>query len=193
MRSTINSLFLFIACLLACAVTATAQISFDKPENTKPLPMPYTLTASRDQILDTAREVLKQCRIPYEEKVKSILPVGDKLVTKPIVFAQGVNARTNLAHYSNPPANDVRAWTGGRVWLEIIALPLDEKRSQLQIVGHFQGRIAGIMQGGREEWVDSPSNGRLEDEVLRGLAGKLLGIDLSIDRDGRRRLLDCEY
>ncbi len=131
-------------------------------------------------MLDAAREILKSCKIPYEEKVERVLPVGDKLVTGYIVFTKGVNARTDLAHYSDPSAGNLHTWTAGRVYLEIIALPLDAKRSQISIVAHFQGRTGGIMTGGKEEWVDIPSNRSLEDEVLRGLAGKILGLDLSI-------------
>lgn len=182
-----------LALLICWPIAAQAQLELDKPKNTKPLPSPYTITATRPRILDTAREILTHCKIPYQNESKSILPAGDKLVTENIIFTTGVNARTDLAHYSNPPVNELRAWTAGRVWLEIIALPLDVKRSQIQIVAHVQGRSGGITNSGEEEWIDCPSNGRLEDEVLRGLAGKILGIDLSIDRNGRRRILNCEY
>ena len=180
--------------LLICwPIAAQAQLELDKPKNTKPLPQPYTITVTRDRILDTAREILTSCNFPFESETKPLLPAGDKLVTKTIVFTTGVNSQTNLAHYSNPPVNDVRAWTAGRVWLEVIALPLDANRSQIQIAAHVQGRTGGVIGGGEEKWVDCPSNGRLEDEMLRGLAGKILGIDLSIDHNGRRRILNCEY
>ncbi len=187
------SLCLISAYLFCWPGITQAQITFDKPEKYKPLPTPFTINATRGQILDTARGVLKFCKIPFEEKTEPVLPVGDKLVTRYIVFTEGVNTRTDLAHYSNPHATDVHTWTAGRVSLEIIALPLDEERSQIQIVAHFQGRTGGITSSGKERWIDSPSNGRLEDEVLRGLAGKILGIDLSIDGDRRRRILSCEY
>lgn len=189
----LRRVWLIFACLICWSVTTPAQIEFDKPKNKEPLPTPYTINATRDQVLDAARALLKSCKISYQEKVERVLPVGDKLVTRYINFAKGVNTRTDLAHYANLPAGDVHAWTAGRVFLEIIALPLDAKRSQISIGAHFQGRTAGIMTGGKEEWVDVPSNRRLEDEVLRGLTGKILGLDLSIDGDGRRRLLNCEY
>ena len=189
----LRSFCLALVCLICWSVATPAQIEFDKPKNKKPLPTPFTINATRDEILDAARAIFKSCKIPYEEMVERVLPVGDKLVTKHIVFTKGVNTRTDLAHYAELPAGDLHAWTAGRVYLEIIALPLAAKRSQISIVAHFQGRTAGIMTGGKEEWVAHPSNRRLEDEVLRGLAGKLLGLDLSIDGDGRRRMLDCEY
>jgi hypothetical protein len=44
-----------------------------------------------------------------------------------------------------------------------------------------------------ERWIDGVSNGTLEDEVLRGMAGKALGIDLSVKGKGKRQILNCEY
>jgi hypothetical protein len=188
-----SGVHLIIVCWACWASAVAAQIEFDKPKK-EPLPTPYTVNATRERILKTARAVLRFCKIPYAAKVERVLPVGDRLTTKYVVFTKGVNAGTDLAHYSDPPASDARAWTAGRVRLEIVVLPLDERRSQLQVVAHFQGLSADVAGGGaRERWVDSPSNGRLEDEVLRGLAGKILGVDLSVDGQGRRRILDCEY
>jgi hypothetical protein len=186
-------LCLIFAYLFGWSVTTQAQIDFDKSENRRPLPIPYTIEASREEILGTAGEILKSCKIPYAKEIKRSPPVEDRLITQYIIFTRGVNARTDLAHYSNPPARDVSALTAGRVSLEIIALPVDHELSQISIIAHFQGHTGGITSGGEGKWVDCPSNGRLEDELLRGLAGKMLGIDLSIDGDGRRRILDCEY
>lgn len=183
---------LALICLLGAPLVALAQFTFDKPKNTKPLPMPYTISASRNQIIGAARQVLGECKIPFEAKTEGGRHVEDSLVTKPLVFTSAVNSRTDLEHYSTPPAEEVHAWTAGRAWVEIIALPLAAKRSQIQIVAHIQGRIGGVA-GEAERWVDCSSNGLLEDEVLRGIAGKILGIDLSIDQNGSRRFLRCEY
>ena len=89
------------------------------------------------------------------------------------------------------PAGDIRNWSQGRYVLEIIAVPVDQKRSQLQINATIQGRVAD--PNGSLKWVDGKSNGRLEDEVLRGMAGKTLGVDLTIKGKTQRRLLNCEY
>jgi hypothetical protein len=185
---------LLLICLFGCSVVSEAQIVFDRPKPVEPLPSPYTINTTREQILQAATEVLKSCQFPFNEKVERVAPIGDKLVTGPIVFAKGVNSRTDLEHYTNPLASDARSWRAGRVSLEIVALPLDEKRSQMQIIAHFQGLSADVSGGGaNEKWIDVPSNGILEDEVMRGLAGKILGIDLSVKRDGRRRILSCEF
>jgi len=180
-----------LACLVCWPAAARGQIEFDRPKDTLPLPTPYTIAATRARIMETGREILTTCDIPFESETQSAPTVRDRLVTKNVVFTRGVNVRTDLEYYSDPPADDVRVWTEGRVRLEIIALPLDAERSQIQIVAHVQGRPGGVT--GEAAWVDCPSKGRLEDEVLRGLAGKILGIDLSVDRNGRRRLLNCEY
>lgn len=194
--SSMSFILVCLCGLLATASdTARAQIELDKPKNTKPLPSPYTIAASREQIISTAREVLRACHIPFEDQSRREAPIEDKLVTDYLPYADGVTARTDLAHYATLPRGaETRAWTAGRVRLEIRALPLDDKRSQIVVEAFPQGRAAPVVGRDRDgQWVDLASNGRLEDEVVRGLAGRILGIDLSIDRDGRRRILNCEY
>ena len=75
------------------------------------------------------------------------------------------------------PAGEVRNWQQGRWRLEVIALPLDEKRSQLSVGAQIEGKV--IEASGGAQWVQGQSNGLLEDETL-GLAGRILGIDLSV-------------
>ncbi|MFN7945134.1 MAG: hypothetical protein U0Z53_07265 [Blastocatellia bacterium] len=196
----LNATRLTTGCLALCWLTmvlstAQAQIEWDKPENTKPLPSPYTIAASRPQIISTARQILNSCGISYQDQSRRIEPIEDKLLTGWMKYADGVTSRTDLAHYANlPRAEETRAWVEGRVRIAIRALPLDEHRSQIVIEAFPQGRAAPIVGPDRSaRWIDLESNGRLEDEVLRGLAGKILGLDLSIDHNGRRRILKCEY
>jgi hypothetical protein len=186
-------LHVFFSTLMAAiclSVTAQAQIQFDRPKTEPPLDNPYTMSAPREQILDNVREVLRACGIKIDE-VKS-KPREGKLVTLPIVYSRGVTTRTDLEYLAEMPASDVRNWTQGRYFLEITALPLDQQRSQLFVSGHIQGRVAEVTGVG--EWIEGQSNGRLEDEVLRGLVSKILGIDLSIKKGSNpRRILNCEY
>ena len=56
-----------------------------------------------------------------------------------------MTARSDLEYLSNPPASDVRNWIQGRYWLEINALPVDGKRSQIQVTAYIQGRISGSL------------------------------------------------
>lgn len=181
----------FVLLLVVCsAAAAQAQIQFDRPKIEPPLDNPYTMSVAREKILETAREVLKACAIPLDEELSK--PSEGKLVTKPIIFSKGVTTKTDLEYLATLPADDVRNWRQGRYALEITALPLDQKRSQLFIAAHIQGRLADALDSNR--WIEGQSNGRLEDEVLRGLAGKILGIDLSVKTgNNTRRILNCEY
>ncbi|MBI1763251.1 MAG: hypothetical protein HYR56_17645 [Acidobacteria bacterium] len=182
----------FVLALFALALTAQmahAQFTFDKPKTEPPLPNPYTMSVLREPILDAARDVLKSCAIPIDEELSKANP--GKLVTKPVVYSRGVTVRTDLEYLADMPASAVRNWSQARYALEIIALPVDQKKSQLQVNAIIQGRA--VDADGSLKWVEGKSNGRLEDEFIRGLAGKILGIDLSIKGKSQRRLLNCEY
>lgn len=181
----------FALLLVICAAASTqAQIQLDRPKTEPPLNNPYTMSVPREQILETVREVLKTCAISLDEELSK--PSEGKLITKPIVFTKGVTTKTDLEYLATLPADDVRNWRQGRYTLEISALPLDQKRSQLFIAAHIQGRLADALDNNK--WIEGQSNGRLEDEVLRGLAGKILGIDLSLKTGSNtRRILNCEY
>lgn len=176
--------------VLFLGVVAQAQIQFDRPKTESPLPNPYTMGVAREQILQTTRDVLKSCGIMLDNEKSR--PAEGRLVTQPIVFSRGVTTRNNLEYLATMPASDVRNWTQGRYFLEITALPLDQKRSQLFVGAHIEGRYAEA--AGTMVWVEGQSNGRIEDEVLRGLAGKILGIDLGLKTAANeRRILNCTY
>lgn len=188
MRIKLGPLVLALACLTFISAAAQAQIVFDRPKTEPPLDNPYTLNVSRDEIIKGVSEALKSCNIQMDGE-KTRLQEG-RFYTQFVVFTKGVNVRTDLEHYSTPSAIEARNWLRGRAALEISILPLDAKRSQLRVVAHIQGQVAE-MTGSR--WIDTQSNGMMEDEVLRGLAGKILGIDLALKKGTPRRLLGCEY
>lgn len=182
------SLF-FVACL---SLDARAQLQFDRPKSEPPLDNPYTISAPREQILQTVQEVFKTCAIQIDDALSN--PNEGKIVTKPVIFTRGVTAKADLEHLATIPAGDVRNWQQGRFQLEITALPLDGKRSQLLVNARIEGKIADAASG--SQWIGAQSNGSLEDQILRGLAGKILGIDLNVKvSSGRpaRRILSCEY
>lgn len=173
-------------------ITAYAQLTFDRPKTEPPLDNPYTISLPREKILEGVKEVLKTCSIPIDDNLSK--PSEGKIVTKPVSFSKGVTTKSDLEYLSTLPAGDVRNWVQGRYSLEITALPLDQTRSQLLVGANIQGRISDVLNPNK--WIDCQSNGRLEDEVLRGMAGKILGIDLSMkNSSGRssRRILNCEY
>lgn len=183
---------LAVAFLTVSATSASAQFTFDKPKTEPPLENPYTMSVPREKILETIRDVLKTCSLQIDETLSK--PNEGKIVTKSVSFSKGVTTKSDLEYLATLPAGDVRNWVQGRYALEITALPLDEKRSQLAIVANIQGRVADVLNPNK--WIDCQSNGRLEDDVLRGLAGKILGLDLSLKTSsGRsnRRILTCEY
>ncbi len=174
--------------LLCFTSTASAQIEFDRPKTEGPLANPYTLGAKREDIIKAALELFKACAIPLDDAGTKL--ADGKIVTKPVVFTKGVTANSDLEHLATMPASDVRNWLQGRYSLEITSLPVDQAKAQIMISARIQGRLAGV--GIDQRWVEGVSNGSLEDEVLRGLAGKILGIDLSLKK-GQRRILSCEY
>ena len=185
-----SSAVIFAFLLLTCwSSMAQAQITFDRPKSEGQLPNPYTMGAKRDDILKTAREVLKACSIPIDEEASRASE--GRIVTRDVVFTKGVTAKSDLEHLATLPSSQVRNWLQGRFHLEVTSLALDQNRSQLQISARIQGRMAGVLES--ERWIDGVSNGTLEDEVLRGMAGKTLGIDLSIKGKGKRQILNCEY
>jgi len=191
------NLKLFYICLslffIACwSLDARAQIQLDRPKTEPPLDNPYPIGVPREQILQTVQEVLKTCAIQIDDTLSK--PGEGKIFTKSVVFTRGVTAKADLEHLAKMPAGEVRNWQQGRWRLEITALPLDGKRSQLSVIAHIEGKLADA--SGVGQWVEGQSNGALEDEALRGLAGKILGIDLSVKvSSGRptRRIMNCEY
>jgi len=188
-RPRLFPFFLVLTLLFCWSIAVRAQIQLDRPKTEPPLENPFKMGVSREQILDITNQVLRSCSIPLDESLSK--PREGKLVTKPLVFTRGVTTQTDLEYLAKMPAGDVRNWTQGRYFLEITVSPIDGTRSQLFISAHIQGKFADVLTG--NQWIEGQSNGRLEDEILRGLAGKILGIDLSIKKNTRRQILNCEY
>jgi hypothetical protein len=185
---------ILLALITICSISVVcqAQIQIDRPKQEPPLDNPYTLGVSREQILESVREILKTCDIKLDEAASK--PREGKIVTLPVVFTKGITTRTDLEYLATLPADEVRNWTSGRFLLEITATPIDQKRTHLYVAARIDGRIADPFEGNK--WVSGLSNGRLEDEVLRGIASKVLGIDMSVKTSSQRpsrRILNCEY
>ena len=181
---------LLLAIFATGAEGVWAQLQLSRPKAEAALENPYPIGVPREKILEVVRSVLQECKIELQEE--RTRPTEGKLTTKPVVFSRGGTTRNNLEYFAAMPASDVRSWTQGRYFLEITALPLDQNRSQIFVAAHIEGRYADASTGA--QWAEGQSNGRLEDEVLRGLAGKILGIDLSRkSATTERRLLTCIY
>jgi hypothetical protein len=188
----LSSLFLALIGVCCLSIAGQAQIQIDRPKPEPPLDNPYTINLPREQILDSVRDILKTCDIKMDEVASK--PREGKLVTLPLVFTKGITTRTDLEYLASLPADEVRNWTAGRFLLEISVTPVDQKRSHIFVSARIDGRIADAFEGNK--WVTGQSNGRLEDEVLRGIASKILGIDMSVKTSSQRpsrRILNCEY
>jgi hypothetical protein len=176
--------------IILLAGDARAQLRFDKPKSEPPLDNPYPISVPREQVIQAATEILKVCSIPIDEEQSR--PAEGKLVTKNVVFSRGVTTKNDLEHLATMPAGEVRNWQQGRYSLEITSLPIDATKSQIMVTAHVQGKIADAL--GSNRWIDGQSTGILEDQVIRGLASKVLGIDLSVKTgDNKRRILGCEF
>lgn len=179
-------------CICFLSTISQAQIQIDRPKPEPPLDNPFNINLPRELILDSVRDILKTCDIKLDEAASK--PREGKMVTLPVVFSKGITTRTDLEYLATLPADEVRNWTAGRFVLEITVTPIDQKRSQLYVFARIDGRIADAFEGNK--WVACQSNGRVEDEVLRGIAGKVLGIDMSVKTSSQRpsrRILNCEY
>lgn len=189
-----NLRLLLLASISLCclSIVSQAQIQIDRPKPEPPVDNPYTINLPRENILDNVREIFKTCEIKLDELATK--PREGKLVTLPVVFTKGITTRTDLEYLAALPADEVRNWTAGRFLLEVSVTPIDQKRSQLFVFARIEGRVADSLEGNK--WVTAQSNGRLEDEVIRGIVGKTLGIDLSVKTSSQRptrRILNCEY
>jgi hypothetical protein len=186
-------LFFFTLIGVCClSIVGQAQIQINRPKPEPPLDNPFTINLPREQILESVREVLKACDIKLDEVASK--PREGKLVTLPVVFTKGITTRTDLEYLATLPADEVRNWTAGRFLLEISVTPIDQKRTHIFVAARIDGRIADTSEGNK--WVTGQSNGRLEDEALRGVASKVLGIDMSVKTSSQRpsrRILNCEY
>src|SRR6266508_6987176 len=127
---------LFITC---CWVHARARIQLDRPKTEPPLDNQYVIHAPREQIMQTVREVFKASAMEIDDTLSK--QNEGKIVTKSVVFTRGVTARADLDHLAKMPAGEVRNWQQGRWRLEVSALPLDDKRSQLSINAHIEGKV----------------------------------------------------
>lgn len=189
MKFKSRSLGVAFVILVGISTNAFAQFTFDKPKSEGQLKNPYTLGAKRENIVKAVDEILKACSFPVDTIASR--PIDGKIVTTNVIFTRGVTAQSDLEHLATLPSSQVRNWLQGRFILEITSLPLDQDHSQLQVSARLQGRMAGVAEG--ERWINGVSNGTLEDEVIRAIAGKVLGIDLSLYGKGKRRIANCEY
>lgn len=154
--------------VLTLATLAFPQWTFDRYKPPKPLPNPYTLQATREQLVTAVTQVMEENSFPIEIQVSK--PADGVIISKPIIFAKGINAKNDLAYFSDLPAKEVRDWTKGRVTYTVNIQPVDPTHSTIAIYA----KIEGYTQGGLgNEWIESSSKGLMEDKLMVEVLKKL--------------------
>ncbi len=151
---------------------ATGQISWGRGKERKPmLPNPYTFNVPRDTLLEAIKQVLSDRELVLDEKLSAEKP--GRLITKPVIFTRGaLTSGANLEFIARRPGGGNFTWVRGRYALQLEALPLDPQRTQLtvyaRIEGEYQTETGGV-------WVECPSKGIKENEILEAIIKHLNG------------------
>jgi hypothetical protein len=152
--------------------SASGQIQFDRPKSEKPLPNPSVMSASRDELLTITKQLLETREIPLDKEDCSPTNGECTLVSKPVIFIKGIQTRSQLEHYCEVPAANVRNWSRGRYVLRIQISPASTKTSQVGIYARFEGMSEGLTGS---QWVQLNSKGEFEDKLLRCIQDRLRG------------------
>jgi len=163
---------IILSILLLTALNAKAQIDFDKPKPVKPLPNPMILAAARDDLRNSAKQMLETRQLPLEKEDCNQLTGECVLVTKSVEFTRGITAKSQLQHYCEVPAADVRNWAKGRYSLRIQISPAGTATAQVGIYAKFEGETDDAVG---QSWVALDSKGVLEDGLLRCLEERVRG------------------
>lgn len=162
-----------LALLLTC-MTALAQIQFSKPKPVKPLPNPSVIAAPRDEVLSITKQMLETREIPLDKEDCNSTTGECTLLTKSVVFIKGIATKSQLEHYCETPAVDVRNWVRGRYVLRFQITPATPKSSQVGVYAKFEGMTNAVTGS---EWVPLTSKGELEDLMLRCIKDRVQGGD----------------
>lgn len=159
---------LSFAFVLTFASTILPQWTFDRYKPPKPLPNPYTVQATRDQLVSAISQVMEEKSIPSDNQESK--PEEGTIVSKAFIFSKGINAKNDLAYFAEVPAKEVREWTKGRIAYTINIQPVDPARSTIAVYARIEGYSQGVLG---TEWIECPSNGLMEDQLLRSVLDKL--------------------
>ncbi|MBI3652343.1 MAG: hypothetical protein HY231_15080 [Acidobacteria bacterium] len=158
----------------ALAATASAQIQFDRPKAEKPLPNPSIIAAQRDETVTATKQMLETREVSIDKEDCNQLTGECTIITKPVIFIKGITTRSQLEHYCEVPAANVKNWTKGRYVLRIQIAPASPKTAQVGIYAKFEGMTDGFSGN---EWVQLTSKGELEDKFLRCIKDRTTGGD----------------
>jgi hypothetical protein len=157
-------------------ITATGQIQFDRPKTEKPLPNPSIVNAPRDELITLIKQILETREVPIDRENCDPTKGECTLVSKPVIFIKGIQTKSQLEHYAEVPAANVRNWSRGRYVLSIQVSPATPNTAQIGVYAKFEGMSDGVIGN---EWVPLTSKGQLEDNLLRCIIDRIRGGDCS--------------
>ena len=172
-RLTAQTSRILIALLLV-GITAGAQIEFSRPKRIKPLPNPSIINSTRDEVVSMTKQLLETREIPLDKEDCSTTTGECTLISKPVVFIKGIATKSQLEHYCEMPAVEVRNWARGRYVLRFQISPATPKTSQVGVYARFEGMLNAVTGS---EWVPLTSKGELEDLMIRCIQDRLQGGD----------------
>jgi len=155
-------------------MTVLAQIEFKKPKPAKPLPNPYVVSSSRDDVLSLTKQMLETREIPLDKEDCNSTTGECTLLSKPVIFVKGIATKSQLEHYCEMPRVEVRNWARGRYVLRFQITPATPKSSQVGVNAKFEGMINSVSGS---DWVALTSKGELEDLMLRCIQDRIQGGD----------------
>jgi hypothetical protein len=165
-----------VFCLLvAISATAVAQIQFDKPKVQPRLPNPSMISATRDELISVTKQMFEGREVPLDKEDCNQLSGECTLISKPVIFIKGITTRSQLEHYCEVPASNVKNWVRGRYTLRVQITPASPKTTQVGVYANFEGMTDGF--SGNNEWVPLRSKGELEDKFLRCIQDRASGGD----------------
>ena len=164
------------AILLVLVVVSgmSGQIQLSKPKAEQPLPNPSIIGTARDEILTATKQMLETREIPLDKEDCSQTTGECTLITKAVIFTRGITAKSQLQHYCEVPAAEVRNWGKGRYVLRVQIAPASPRSSLVGVYARFEGMTEGLSG---TEWVPLSSKGELEDKLLKCIRDRVRGID----------------
>lgn len=160
--------------ILVAFAVASGQIQFDRPKTDRRVPNPSIIAASRDEVLTVIKQMLETREIPIEKEDCNTTSGECTLVSKPVVFIKGITTKSQLEHYSEVPAADLRNWIRGRYTLRVQIGPASPNTSQVGVYARFEGMTDGVIGS---DWVLLTSRGELEDKMLKCIQDRVVGGD----------------
>lgn len=164
-----------LCALLTFALTAVAQIQFDRPKGQEKLPNPSMIAATRDELVTVTKQMFEAREVPLDKEDCNALTGECTIQSKQVVFVRGTTTRSQLEHYAEVPASNLKNWGRGRYTLRILITPASPKTTQVSVNATFEGMTDGF--SGTNEWLRLASKGELEDKFLRCIQDRASGGD----------------